>query len=997
MPGNMLGGLDKNPAQPIRERTKAGDKGPSYIVGIGASAGGLEALQLFFNNMPVDSGLGFVVVQHLSPDYKSLMVELLSKHTSMEVLRVENGIVIRPNCVYLIPPKKDMEILDGMLFLSEQQKRHSLNLPIDTFFLSLAEDQRERAIGIILSGTGSDGTRGVTAIKGEGGTVLVQDAESAQFDGMPKSAIATGLADFIMPPAEMPGQIMKFISHPYLADKKEPEEVLTKEEDSFSKLIRLLQKRVNVDFTYYKPATVVRRIERRMGIVQVHSLDDYTSYLLNHPKEINALFKDLLIGVTKFFRDSQSFKVLRDTVIPVIFENLKKKRKEDEVVRVWVAGCCTGEEPYSIAMLFLDYMERNNVSCEVKVFATDLDRSAIEFAGIGLYPDSIVADIEPEFINKYFEKKATGYQVRRSIREMVVFALQNLIKDPPFTKVDLISCRNLLIYLQPVMQQKVLSLFNYALTPDGYLFLGSSETLGDMIDAFEHLDLKNRIYRHRGVGTLPLKDVLLPSVGREMLSFANQHQMGQHHMMISQSKYNVREKYFHEIIRRIAPTTLVINEQRELVQAFGNTRAYLQIPEGNVNLDILAMLPRELSLALSSAIHKVRKDRQPVNYSSIRIKDGNVSRMIAAKVDYVQTDERQAPFFLIVIQEETAKEATELNQVLASGDANPILEQRINDLEQEVQFTLENLQATIEELQTSNEELQATNEELLAANEELQSTNEELQSVNEELNTVNAEYQSKNIELTELNNDIRNLMESTDIGTIFLDRQLCIRKFTPAVTRVINLLEQDIGRPFSDLAIPFAEDLLPQITAIRQDTRLVEKVAGHGSQYFLLRFLPFINDREEFDGVVITLINITEQKNAESALQSQYDLLRRIMENSPSVIVRVDLAGKISFVNRQAEEAFGYKTSSLLRMSLDSPELKFSDLDGGPVAGKDGLLAMLVKTRQPVNNYIIRMERKIRKKVNELVFKVTANPTFNERKEIDGAVLQFDTVAHQTL
>jgi two-component system CheB/CheR fusion protein len=962
---------------------------PSYIVGIGASAGGLEALQTFFNNMPPESGLAFVVVQHLSPDYKSLMVELLSKHTEMEVLRVEDGIAIRSNCVYLIPPKKNMAVHAGNLYLSEQTQRHGLNLPIDVFFRSLAEDQEERAIGVILSGTGSDGTRGVRAIKGEGGMVMVQDEESAKFDGMPKSAIATGLADYILPPERMPPELLKFINHPYIAGKKEPHETMVREEDSFSRLLAILRKKTNVDFTYYKPTTVVRRIERRMGIVQAHSIEDYITCLHRSPKEVTALFKDLLIGVTKFFRDTESYEMLRNTVIPLMVENAEKRKSKS--IRVWVAGCSTGEEAYSIAMVLRNYIEYQDRNIEVKVFATDIDKEAIEFAGIGLYPDSIAADVEVEFLSRYFEKKSGGYQVKRSVREMVVFALQNLIKDPPFTKIDLISCRNLLIYFQPMLQKKVLSIFNYALLPDGYLFLGTSETTGEMADSFNVVDSKHRIYKHRGQGALPLKDNLAIPRSQEFDISAAQKAFA--FRKEPPRRFEKQENYYHALINKIVPTLLIVNEERELVQSFGNSKRYLDIPLGNITLDILMMLPRELSLAVSSAIHRARKEKKAITYDNIRIKNENGTRVVNVKAELISEPKEYAPLFMILLEDAPEHQPSEKERPGEKTAMDTFMDERINDLEQEIQFTRENLQATIEELQTSNEELQATNEELLAANEELQSTNEELQSVNEELNTVNAEYQAKVIELTLLNNDMNNLMRSTDIGTVFLDKNLCIRKFTPAINREINLLEQDIGRPLSDLSIPiFGDQLLKDAKEVIATLNYKERLIYNSSEWFLLRILPFMNEQDMVDGAVITLINITDQKNAENALEIQYDLLKQVLETSPSAQIMVNKKGEIKFANTYAEELLGFQRNRLLKMRLDSPEFSLTDLEGSPDG--TGPLEAILKTGKQVDKYIMCLHKPDNQ---QIVLSLSGNPTFNEKKEVDGAVFKFDKVAHQTI
>ncbi|MGD8251493.1 MAG: chemotaxis protein CheB, partial [Desulfobacterales bacterium] len=866
---------------------ESGRTSPSYYVGVGASAGGLEALQLFFDYMRPDSGMAFIVVQHLSPDYKSLMVELLSKHTKMEVLRVENEMRIRPDCVYLIPPNKNMVIHGGKLFLSEQPNRQGLNLPIDVFFNSLAEDQGERAIGVILSGTGSDGTRGIRAVKGEGGVVIVQDEISAKFDGMPKSAIATGLADFILPPDQMPVELLKFIHHPFISGVKETAELIREEEDALTRLLGVIKKTTKVDFSYYKPNTVIRRIERRMGIAQVHTVEDYIAYTYSHPKEIKTLCKDLLIGVTKFFRDSGPFRLLRQEVLPNLIKDVQKSRAP--AVRVWVAGCSTGEEAYSIAILLQDMMEASGSEAEIKVFATDIDRDAIELASVGLYPESIAADVDVKYLSRYFNKREGGYQVKRSIREMVVFAVQNVIYDPPFTKIDLISCRNLLIYLQPILQKKVLSVFNYALKPRGILFLGSSESTGELSDFFEPIDIKNRVYKHRGQGAIPLKEPLTMQNRHSPILTSPQTFYSRYETLPGGRHRELKEHYYHSLINRIVSAMMVVNEERELVQAFGDPRRYLDIPIGNVTYDILAMLPRELSLAVSSALSRARKEEKEIVYDNIRATIGSRRTMLKVKVDRLPGLKTQRELFMILLEEQSRQDGAAADQT--STTSSRLAEERIHALEQELQFTRENLQATIEELQTSNEELQATNEELLAANEELQSSNEELQSVNEELNTVNAEYQAKVVELTELNDDMNNLMLSTDIGTLFLDRDFRIRKFTPGLAREINLLEQDIGRSVTDLSLPFMEEALREAQGVLDSGAVYEHIAQNGDEWFLTRVLPFRNDDDEIDGVVITLVNITSQKQSEAAFENQYNLFKKILELSPAAQILVDKSG----------------------------------------------------------------------------------------------------------
>ncbi len=821
---------------------------PKHVVGIGASAGGLEAIEQFFDNMPPDSGLAFVVVQHLSPDYKSLMAELLSKHTSMTVQRVEDGVALEPNTVYLIPPKKNLVVHDRHLVLTDQDRGHGLNLPIDIFLRSLAEEYRENSVGIIFSGTGSDGTRGVRALKEVGGMVMVQDEESAKFDGMPRSAVTTGLIDFVLPPREMPHQLLSYVRHPLAAKKDQDGPVLTGEEDKLSRVISLLRKDSGLDFALYKPSTVVRRIERRMSVNQCDTLSDYLEFLYDHPRELGTLYKELLIGVTKFFRDSQPFRQLRQGILPKILA-------ESDNVRVWVAGSSTGEEAYSVAMALCECMDDLGKKASVQIFATDVDRDAVEFASAGLYPESIAADVSPERLARFFIRRGESYQICQRIREMIVFASHNLIKDPPFTKLDLVCCRNLLIYLQPILQRKVLSTFHFALKPGGYLFLGNSETVGDMASEFADVDAKSRLYRAVATRRRPLLDAVIePRYSRG----ADSDRPGARATQAAAPGAEDRalDKLQEKLLADFAPTCLVLDENYELQHSFGAIRQYLGVPHGRRSFNVLRMVPKELSTALSTAMHKVIREGRPVQYSDVKFPgdDGN-RRTVNLRVEQFSPGKNQRNLYVVYLQEpEKPSAQDEPGQAFDPGNESA---QRITDLEQELQYSRENLQATVEELETSNEELQATNEELLAANEELQSTNEELQSVNEELYTVNSEYQTKIGELTELNDDMENLLRSTRIGTLFLDRDLNIRKFTPDAARFVNVMEHDVGRPLSHISqVSDDVDLLADARKVLETLQPVERELNLSGGVTLLRVLPYRTQRDEVRGVVLAFIDV---------------------------------------------------------------------------------------------------------------------------------------------
>jgi len=834
---------------------------PTHVVGIGASAGGLEAIEAFFAHMPSSTGLAFIVVQHLSPDYKSLMVELLSKRTPMPVHRAEEGMLVEADSVYLIPPKKNLTIFHGRLLLSEQDHTRGINLPIDVFLRSLADDQSEKAIGIILSGTGSDGMRGIRGIKESGGMVMVQDPESAKFDGMPRSAISTGLADFILAPDEMPHQLLAFAKHPYVA-KMERSRTLLTDEDGFTRIFAILREKTKVDFTYYKPSTVIRRIERRMTVNQIHDLPDYVKFLESYPGETASLYRELLIGVTNFFRDREAFELLGDEFLPELL-----RKGPDREIRFWVAGCSTGEEAYSLAILCREAMESLDRSYDIKIFATDVDRDAIVRAGNGVYPESSAADLSPLLLTKYFYRRNEHFQVARHIREMVVFAQHNLVKDPPFTNIDLITCRNLLIYLQPVLQKKAFELFNFSLAPQGLLFLGSSETTGEMADYFEPLNHKWKIYRSKGKRKPAQlgQDLIGPYDARNRFGYARYH-AGQQTLR-AQEEERVLDRFLHVVAGNYIPLALIVNENMEPIHVLGDTEGYFKLPPGKTQHDVSKMAGRELAIPLATGIQKAFKSREEVRYTNIRMKHLGVAKSIQMRIMPLPDRKGQEPLVAVFVEEAASNRNGVVIPESYAYDIGQDAQQRIMDLEQELQFTKENLQATIEELETSNEELQATNEELLSSNEELQSTNEELQSVNEELHTVNAEYQSKILQLTELNNDVDNLLASTRIGILFLDENLEIRKFTPQVSRLFKVMEKDLGRPINHLTHRLVQgDPLQAIEQVHKTSQPPgEEVQSEDGQCFLMRVMPYNIGPQSYSGVVIAFIDISQLKEAQKA------------------------------------------------------------------------------------------------------------------------------------
>jgi two-component system, chemotaxis family, CheB/CheR fusion protein len=841
---------------------------PEYIIGLGASAGGLDALQVFFDKMPPDTGLAFVVIQHLSPDFRSMMDELLARHTSMRIHRVEDGMLLEQDSVYLIPPKKEMIVSDGRLLLTDKDPSQAMSLPIDLFFRSLAQDAGNRAVGIVLSGTGSDGSRGIRGIHEAGGLVMVQSEESALFDGMPRSAIETGVADLVLPPQAMPEALLKLLGHPEGEGRGQAEEGLAppQHEGQFGEILALLMERYGIDFVFYKPTTVGRRIERRMSITRSATLNDYVNLLRNDSHELNLLYKDLLIGVTQFFRDTKAFARLQQDIVP----RLVKQSESGETLRIWCPGCATGEEVYSLAILFKECAEMLNAPLNLKIFATDVHPDSLNRATAGLYTEESLKKVSVQRVKRFFNKEGELFRIVPELRRMVVFAQHNLIKDPPFTKVDLISCRNLLIYLQPIIQNKILSLFHFALKIGGVLFLGPSESLGELHGEFDSLDKHWRIFSKRRDVRLTIQSRFPGALGMGEKAITGFTPKTQPHAMPDTRV----SRAYEALLQKFVPPSMLINEHNELVHMFGDAGAYLKHTAGRFNLDILNMVEGDLRVALASALQRVAKDKVPVVYRGIHLDKNRGGPQITLSVEPLLDKTQNSCHSLVSI--EPLDEKAPPQQPHPDAEVFTVSEQsrsRIHDLEREILFMRENLQATVEELETSNEELQASNEELLASNEELQSTNEELHSVNEELYTVNAEYEKKIKELLLLSNDMDNLMRSTSIGVVFVDRNLHIRKFTPAVTEIFNLMPQDEGRPIAHISHTLDnKKLLSEISATLKTGKPQDKeVRGANGKHFVQRILPYLDENNAIQGVVLNYFDITEVIKTREELERAKD------------------------------------------------------------------------------------------------------------------------------
>jgi len=884
---------------------------PCPVVAIGSSAGGLEAFQELFRHMPVDTGLAFVLIQHLSPGHETLIPELLSPLTAMPVRQVTEETIVEPNHVYVMPPSVTLTIDDCVLYISKAPRFRGRRSPIDRFFRSLAEDQEDEAIGIVLSGTGTDGALGLKAIKERGGLTLVQAPQTASHDSMPRSAILTGAADYVLPIAEMPAKLGEHMARLREGQGGSPERFREEVTGYLGKICAILRRETGHDFRRYKQSTLVRRIRRRLNEVRCATVYDYVELLNRDAQEVEQLFRDLLISVTHFFRDPEAFDLLAAKVVPRLFEG----KDADSFVRVWVPGCATGEEPYSLAILLREHLDGLKQPPHVQVFATDIDAQALEAARQAWYPETIASQITPERLERFFVKNGNMYQVSREIRDMCLFSLHNLIADPPFSRLDLVSCRNLLIYLESELQKKVLALFHYALRPGGYLFLGPSEMVSGQPELFRTLDKKQRIFQSRDTVARPPFSFPLG----ERTRLGHRPAEDAHRRPVARQQ-EVARTFEAVLLENYAPACVVVNEWGEGVYFSPRTGRYLEPPPGAPTVNVIEMARKGLRLDVRTALHKAANSRVEVVHE-------NVSFELAGQTQRVNVIARPMPelgedpgLFMIVFQEVAAagEAGAEAETGVITAD-DPI----VRRLEAELRATKDHLQATMEELESSNEELVSSNEELLSMNEELQSANEELQtskeelqSVNEELETVNAELKKKLEELDRANSDLQNLFQSTRIATIFVDRELRIKKFTPAATDVFRLIDSDAGRAIADVVPRFSgNELVGDIRAVLRTLSSRERqvwVEDTGSWY-ILRILPYRTLDDMIDGVVLTFLDITELKRAEE----ERSKLAAIVESSEDGIIGKTLDGIITSWNAGAERMYGYTAREMVGRPID--------------------------------------------------------------------------------
>ena len=904
------------------------------VVGMVASAGGLDAFKRFFHAMPADSGIAFVLVPHLDRRHESYMVSLLEKQTAMEVSEAADGVRVQPDHVYVVPPNKYMRIRDGTLYLSNPLNAGTTQTSLDIFLRALGEDQQERAVCIVLSGTGSHGTLGLKAVKANGGMAMVQEPQSAEYDAMPRSAVASGVADFVLPVEEMPAALIKYVRHfaPAGAAGTEPAGVPA----DITQILALLRARTKFDFRSYRKGMLLRRVQRRMGLNRVDRLSDYVKLLRDRPDELKLLSQDLLISVTNFFRDREMYQVLEAQVIP----QLLQEKNADTPMRVWVPGCATGEEAYSIAMLFMEQIAATREARLLQIFATDIDEDALEFARRGVYTASELAEVSGERINRFFVKLDDHtYQVNKQLRESVMFASQNILRDAPFSKLDLVSCRNLLIYLEPEAQQKVMLLLHFALEEGGFLVLGPSETVGRQVDLFEPISKKWRVYCRRGGHVVALR--------RERMEFPIQADRARDELRSPPTPAaparaaGVSEMARELLLEDYAPAAALINRNYEILYFHGPTHQYLRQPGGAPTLDLIALAREGLRPRIRAAVQEARRQGRRVTLSRARIKsDGNyVAVRVGARP--VRGPRGGEELLLVTFEDESTRKRGAAKT--ASGRAE---EGMVKQLESELKSTREELQSTIEELESSNEELKVSNEEAMSTNEELQSANEELetskeelQSLNEELNTVNSQLQEKLEELESANNDLANLAASTDIATLFLGPDYRIKRFSAAATRLFKLIPGDVGRPIGDIVARFSDpDLHGDVDAVIGELAAREKeVRGEDGRWYLRRITPYRTLDNRIEGAVVAFTEVTplknleaelrrlagaleervaartaelaaevrERKEAEARLLAERNLVSEVLAILPALVMVTDRDGLVVRFNRACEEASG--------------------------------------------------------------------------------------------
>ena len=928
------------------------DRDPSNFlyVGIGASAGGLDAIEKLLSNIPENSGNAFIIVQHMDPTHKSGLVNILSRHTNMKVLQVEDGVQVKPDHVYIIPPNKDMGLLNGKLQLMEPLEPHGLRMPINYFFTSLAQDKEDKSIGIILSGFGSDGSIGLKAIKANGGICIAQDPTTAGSDGMPNSAINTGYVDIVLAPEEMGEKLLSFKKSSSKIIKK----ILTPEDETVQALMKifiLIRNKTGNDFSQYKKSTVYRRVGRRMNIHQIEEMPQYLRYLQKNPHEVDLLFKEFLINVTHFFRDPEAFESLKQGALKGIIE----EKSDFDTIRVWVPGCSTGEEVYSIAIIIQELLEETNKHLEVQIFGTDLDANSIKTARSGTYSDIISTDISQERLNKFFYKKDNLYTIKNNVRDTVVFANHNVIKDPPFTNLDILSCRNLLIYLETDAQEKVLSKFNYAIKNDGILFLGPSESIGEFLDAFTVVDKKWKVFKSvksKGFVFDFVKTHPIPFEKNSSAYWDSQFDLKEpKNGKISSNITDLAEK---KLIDVFAPPSAIINNQGEILYIHGRLGKYLEPSPGKAHMNILEMAREGIKLGLSSAIQNAISNNKEVVFENLKVND-DFGTNHYTKLTVKPLNEPDAVKGLLIVSFEEAPIQKDTKDDQIKLDPLSKSSEYIKAIENKLKLTTEKLNGTIEQMTTSNEELKSANEELQSMNEESQSTNEELetskeelQSINEELSTVNTELQIKIDELSTANDDMANLFNSTEIATIFVDEDINIRRFTKEATKLIKMIESDIGRHLSDIVskIKYPE-LIDDIHQVIERVAYKEKEVNTAEgEWYKVRIMPYKTSQNVIDGATITFIDISKIKNVQEKMQSALDYAENIINTVREPLLILDNELLVISANKSFYDTFKLKKSDIEGLEL----FKIGDGDWN-ISSLKNLLEGSLKENSEINDF----------------------------------------------
>ncbi len=851
---------DEKPSKPIAanaspEANQQEDQDDVVVVAIGASAGGLEAFTDLLSHLPPDTGMAFVLVQHLDPKHESMLTELISRSTRMPVLEVKDGMSIEPDHVYVIPPNTTMTVHDHTLRLTAREETRGLHMAVDYFMRSLAEVQGHNAIGVILSGSGTDGTLGLAEIQAQGGVTFAQDETTARHDGMPRSAIAAGCVDFVLPPSEIARELTRIASRPYTG-KDEAADLVPEQHVGLKTIFQLIRKSTGVDLTYYRHTTIRRRVQRRMMVHKMDTLPRYVKYLQKNPAEMKALYQDMLINVTSFFRNLSVFEALKGRV----FAALLKKRPANSPIRIWAPGCSSGEETYSLAIALLESLGDKVSSIPLQIFGSDVSETSINKARNGLYPENIQGDVSPERLGRFFVKVEGGYRINKNVRDMCIFAQQNLLADPPFSQMDLICCRNLLIYLEAPLQKNVISLFHYALKPDGFLVLGSAESVGTLSNLFSLEDRANKIYARRFTAIRPAVAFSLGRYPERIGPGTKPHLVARKEP--SWSAAEAQKEFDRRLLQQFAPAAVFVDEGLEVAHSRGNVDRYLKLSSGRATLSILKMAREGLLLELRNAITRAKKDNVTVRREHVDVKTDHSVRDVSFEVIPLRVANAHEPYLMIVFEEAAAESEQRQDKRRAAPLRKDTSSKRLAKLEQELAATTEYLHTVIENQEATNEELQSANEEILSSNEELQSTNEELetakeelQSTNEELSTVNDELRSRNHEIVHANNDLKNLLSSINVALVIVDRDLSIRRFTQEAQKVLGLITSDIGRAFDNinagLNIPDLHQLVLQV--VTDFTPVERDVHVRSGKKYTLRVLPYSTMDNKVDGAVITL------------------------------------------------------------------------------------------------------------------------------------------------